>query len=139
MSFDKKPKVNVKSVMLTDVSFQKTGIIVTIDVFNPLPLGVTLKDLRFSVNLLENDSTGEIIGRGFEKDIRINGNGVTEINVPASLENRSLVSAALGFISGDVIVKVTGDVTFDLKLFSPVIPFEETKTISGFSKRFLIE
>ena len=139
MTEDKEPRVLIKDVAISDIKPEYTLLSVKIAVHNPLPLDAKIKRLVFMLYRLTEDLIEEYMGEGEEKDISVKGARDNIIEIPVYIKNRSIVSAAANFLTGDLTVIIRGSIFFDLKLFAPEIKFEENKVVKGLQKMLFEE
>ena len=133
MQESKEPSIEIASVGIGDIGIESTTLNVALSINNPIPLGGTLKSVKFSVFLLKQN-TESFLGNGEKDNVRIEGGGVTRAEIPVKLKNAAVISAAGGLIGGDLDIVVRGTAAVDLKIAAPEIPFEKKVKISGFLK-----
>ncbi len=128
---EKAPAVEIRDIFFKGITSSQIAISVNVAVKNPMPVAVSLKKIEFTINRVTDDKKGEYLGDGMRENVRLAPSSETVIEIDVSLMNAALVSAAAEFLTGDVRVKITGSVSFNLKLFAPEVHFEEVKTVKG--------
>ena len=132
---EKAPAVEIRDILLRDMTISETEVTVNVAVKNPMPVAVSLKKIEFTLNRVAEDDDGvrtdRYLGKGMRENVRLAPSSETVIGIDVLLRNTSLLSAAADFLTGSVTVKVAGTVSFDLKIFAPAIRFEETKMVNG--------
>jgi LEA14-like dessication related protein len=120
------PVVTLEEVRLTGVSLASLDLDVAIRVVNPNPLGITLRELPFTV-MCSSGRTARQLASGTTGRVKIAGNGSTVLRIPVTSQNAALISALATFISrGGISVKIQGTAIIDVILFGWSIPFSKT-------------
>ena len=121
------PVVTLEDVRLRTLSISSLELDVAIRVENNNPLGVTLRELPFTVLCQDADRTREI-ARGNTGKVQIAANNSTLLHVPVRSENAILIGALAAFVThGKVQVTIRGTAVIDCIMFGWSVPF--TKTI----------
>jgi len=121
------PVVTLEDVRLRTLSISSLELDVAIRVENNNPLGVTLRELPFTVLCQDADRTREI-ARGNTGKVQIAAKDSTLLHVPVTSENTILIGALAAFVTrGKVQVTIRGTAIIDCILFGWSVPF--TKTI----------
>ena len=135
MQETREPSIEIAGAGIAGVGIETTTLNVTISVNNPLPFGGTLESVEFKILLLK-DGKEVFLGEGKRKDIRIEKSGETRADIPVSLKNTAVLSAAAGLIGNDTDIVIRGTAAVDLTVASPAIPFEKKARIEGLLKGF---
>ncbi|MBR6447081.1 MAG: LEA type 2 family protein [Methanomicrobium sp.] len=131
---EKTPAVEIRDIHFKGITASQIAVGVSVAVKNPMPVAVSLKKIEFTLYRIANEGDAEkdeYLGEGMRGDVRLAPSSETIIDIDVSLVNAALLSAAAEFLTGDVTVKVAGNVSFDLKIFAPAVHFEETKKVNG--------
>lgn len=124
------PVVTVGDVALSELSLQAMTVNITVNVFNPNPIGADLKKVTFDVWYLED--TPHYLGHGEQSNLTLRKNGTTTVTLPVRI---STVPAAQGVGSllqnGELRIRLNGSAIIDLGLTTWEKPFEETRTFSA--------
>jgi LEA14-like dessication related protein len=91
------PVVVLEGVRLRTVSFSSLNCEVTIRVENPDPLGVTLRELPFTV-LCGSGNSDQLLASGNTGRITITARGSTVLRIQVQSENTALISALATFV-----------------------------------------
>lgn len=127
------PSIEIAGAGIGAIGIESTTLNVALAVDNPLPVGGTIKSIKFKVFLLK-DRKEAFLGEGQKDNLRIDGGSVTRTEIPVQLKNTAILSAAGGLIGSDLDIVVRGTATVDLKIAAPAIPFEKKVEIEGFLK-----
>ena len=120
------PVVTLEEVRLTRVSLASLDLDVAIRVENPNPLGITLKELSFTV-LCSSDHRDQVIATGNTGRVKIPSGKSTGLVVPITSRNAALLGALATFISrGGISVTIQGTAIIDGIFFGWSIPFSKT-------------
>lgn len=126
----KDPVVTLENVRLRKVSLSSLELEVTIRVENPNPLGITLREIPFTV-LCSSGRTDQQLASGNTGRVRIPANGSTMLQIPVTSQNAALIGALATFITkGGVQVTIRGTATIDAVLFCWSVPFEKTLPVT---------
>ena len=102
----------------------------SVRVDNPNPLGVTLRELPFTV-LCSSGRTDQQLASGNTGRVKIAANGSTVLRIPVTSQNAALISALATFVTkGGVQVTIRGTATIDVFLFGWSVPFEKTLPVT---------
>ena len=124
----KDPKIEVKNVALESVDLSNIGLLVTLNIDNPNPLGINLKSINFDVYYQKGDewmfiSHGEGGGFGIKP-------GMNEVTVPVSIKTSALPGAVLAALTrGEITLQIKGTASPDFFGISPQIPFSTVTTV----------
>jgi len=124
----KDPKIEVKNVVLKSLDLSTIGLLVTLDIDNPNPLGINLKSITFDVYYQKGDgwifiSHGEHGGFGIKP-------GMNEVTVPVSIKTSEIPGAIVGALAkGEITIQIKGTASPDFFGISPKIPFSTVTTI----------
>jgi LEA14-like dessication related protein len=103
---------------------------VVIRVQNPNPLGVTIRELPFSVLCHDTERTRQIAA-GNTGRVKIRARDSTLLHIPVSSENAALIGALAAFVTrGSVQVTIKGTAIIDCLLFGWSIPFSKTVPVT---------
>jgi LEA14-like dessication related protein len=120
------PVVTLEEVKLRKLSITSLELDVAIRVENRNPLGVTIRELPFSVLCQDAEKSREIAS-GNTGRVKIAAGGSTLLHVPVKSENAMLVGALATFVaSGSVQVTIRGTAIIDAILFNWSVPFSKT-------------
>jgi LEA14-like dessication related protein len=126
----KDPAVTLEDVRLRKVSLSSLELDVTIRVENPNFLGITLKELPFTV-MCSSGHTDQQLASGNTGRVEITGMGSSVLHIPVTSQNATLISALATFVmKGGVQVTVRGTATIDAVLFCWSVPFEKTLPVT---------
>jgi LEA14-like dessication related protein len=121
----KDPVVTLEDIRLRKVSLSSLELDVTIRVENPNPLGITLRELPFTI-MCSSGHTDQQLACGNTGRVKITGMGSTVLHIPVTSQNAALISALATFVmKGGVQVTVRGTATIDAVLFCWSVPFEK--------------
>lgn len=124
------PVVTLEDVRLRRISLTSLDLDVAIRVDNPNPLGITIRELPFTVRCSAGKDDTEL-ANGNTGRAAIAASGNTLLSVPVTSRNASLVAALATFIvKGGVNVTIRGTAVIDALLFSWSIPFEKTVPVT---------
>jgi len=124
------PVVTLEDVRLRKVSLSSLDLEVMIRVENKNPLGITLRELPFTV-LCSSGSTGQQLATGNTGRATIPARGSTVLRIPVSSHNAALIGAlATFFTKGGVQVTIRGTAVIDAHLFGWSVPFEKTVPVT---------
>jgi LEA14-like dessication related protein len=124
------PVVTLEDVRLLKVSLSSLDLKVAIRVENPNPLGITLRELPFTV-LCSSGQTDQQLASGNTGRVKIARNGSTVLRIPVTSQNAALIRALATFVTkGGVRVTIRGTATIDAVLFGWSIPFSKTLPVT---------
>ena len=124
------PVVTLEDVRLLKVSLPSLDLEVAIRVENPNPLGITLRELPFTV-LCSSGHTDQQLASGNTGRVKIARNGSTVLRIPVTSQNATLIRALATFVTkGGVRVTIRGTATIDAVLFGWSIPFSKTLPVT---------
>ncbi|NYT21967.1 MAG: LEA type 2 family protein [Methanomicrobiales archaeon] len=125
----KEPDVSVKAVSPVSVGLRELVLDVTLDVYNPNAVGITLKTLSFDV-FYQKRGAWVFLSHGEQTGITIRP-GSNEVTVPVSVENSALLGSLFEVVTqGEITLKIDGFAAPDFRLFAPKVPFSRTVTVS---------
>lgn len=124
------PVVTLEEVRLTKISLASLDLEVTVRFGNPNPLGITLRELPFTV-LCSSGHTDQQFASGNTGRVRIAGRGSTVLRIPVTSQNAALVNAFAAMVTkGGFQVTIRGTATIDAVLFGWEVPFEKTMPVT---------
>ena len=125
----KNPKISVKNVTPVSFSLTELDLSVTLDVYNPNSLGITLKTLSFDI-YYQNGAEWVYLCHGEQAGIKISP-GENEVTIPITIRNIALASSLLNLIrTGEITFQVRGVASPDFFGIAPKVPFTRTVTRS---------
>jgi len=126
MPYLKDPVVTLDDVRVRAISLSSLNLEVTIRVENPNSLGITLRQLPFTV-MCSSGNREQEIARGNTGRVKIAARGSTVLRIPTTSQNTAIIGAlATFFTRGGVQVTIQGTATIDAVLFGWSIPFKKT-------------
>lgn len=124
------PVIALEEVRLRALSLSSLDLDVMIRVENPNPLGITVKELPFSV-FCSSGRTDRQLATGNTGRAKIAARASTLLAVPVRSKNTALIGALATFVTkGGVQVTITGTAVIDAVLFDWSIPFEKTMPVT---------
>jgi LEA14-like dessication related protein len=124
----KDPKIEVKNVALESLDLSNIGLLVTLSIDNPNPLGVNLKSVNFDV-YYQNGGEWVFISHGERGSFEIKP-GMNEVTVPVSIKTSVIPGAVIGVLAkGEITLQIKGTASPDFFGISPQIPFSTVTTI----------
>ncbi len=124
------PVVTLEEVRLHRISLSSLDLVVAIRVENPNPLGITIRELPFTVRCSTGKGDTEL-ANGNTGRAAITASGSTLLSVPVTSRNAALVAALATFVmKGGVQVTIQGTAVIDALLFSWSVPFEKTMPVT---------
>jgi len=124
------PVIFLEEVRLTRISLASIDLDVAIRVENPNLLGITLRELPFTV-LCSSGRTDQQLASGNFGRVKIAANGSTVLRIPVTSRNAALIGALATFITKvGVQVTIRGTVIIDAVLFCWPVPFEKTLPVT---------
>ena len=126
----KDPVITLEGIRHRKISFSSLELEVTIQVENPNPLGITLREIPFTV-LCSTGKTDQQLASGNTGRVKIGGNGSTVVRIPVTSQNAALIGALATFVTkGGVQVAIRGTATIDAFLFGGSVPFEKNLPVT---------
>jgi LEA14-like dessication related protein len=126
----KDPVVSLEDIRLRKVSLSSLDLDVAIRLQNPNPLGITLRELPFTV-LCRCGHTDQQLASGNTGRVKIAGNSATLLHIPVTSQNTALIGALATFVTnGGVQVTIRGTAIVDAIIFSWSVPFEKTLPVT---------
>jgi len=120
------PVISLEEVKLRALSLSSLELEVMIRVQNANALGMTLRELPFTVLCSTGDHTPEI-ATGNTGRVKILAHGSTALRVPVRSQNATLIGALATFVTrGGLQVTIRGTAVIDCILFGWSIPFSKT-------------
>ncbi len=121
-----KPEIKKITYKWGEVNESTTEILVNVDVFNPNPFPIPLKDVVLNIYM-----NGIEMGKGHAIKAEIPANSESNIVIAVYLDNDKIPEWWVSHIKNGETTKVDikGDLIFDLKLFQFKYPIEFTNTI----------
>ena len=124
------PVVTLEEVKLNSLSISSLELDVAIRVQNANPIGVTLRELPFTVMCQAGNRETEIAA-GNTGRVKIAARNSTIVHVPVSSQNAALIGALAAFVTrGGVQVTIRGTAVIDCLLFGWSIPFTKTLPVT---------
>ncbi len=124
------PVVSLESVKLRAFSLSSIEFDVAIRVQNANPIGVTLRELPFTV-LCRTGDRDKQIAAGNTGRVKIPARDGTLLHVPVRSQNAALIGALAAFVTrGSLQVTIHGTAVIDCLLFGWSIPFEKTMPVT---------
>lgn len=124
------PVVTLEEVTLNSLSISSLELDVAIRVQNANPIGVTLRELPFTVMCQAGNRETEIAA-GNTGRVKIAARNSTIVHVPVSSQNAALIGALAAFVTrGGVQVTIRGTAVIDCLLFGWSIPFTKTLPVT---------
>ncbi|MDO8872527.1 MAG: LEA type 2 family protein [Methanoregula sp.] len=124
------PFVSLEEVKLRALSLSSLELEVMIRVQNSNSLGVTLRELPFTVLCSAGDQNQEI-ATGNTGRVKIPARGSTVLRMPVTSQNAALIGALATFVTrGGMQVTIQGTATIDCILFGWSIPFTKTLAVT---------
>jgi LEA14-like dessication related protein len=124
------PVVTLEDVRVLAFSLSSLNLEVMIRVENPNPLGITLRELPFTV-LCSAGSHDQEIATGNTGRVKISAQGSTLLRIPVTSKNAALAGALAAFLTrGGVQVTIRGTAVIDAVLFNWSIPFSKTVPVT---------
>jgi LEA14-like dessication related protein len=124
----KDPKVDVKNVAVESLDLSNVGLLVTLSIDNPNPVGITFKSINFDVYYQKGDEW-VFISHGERGSFDIKP-GMNEVTVPVSIKTTAIPGAVLGVLAqGGITLQIKGTASPDFFGISPQIPFSTVTTI----------
>ena len=124
------PVVSLEEVKIRTLSLSSITLEVMIRVQNENSLGVTLRELPFTVLCSAGDQNQEI-AKGNTGRVKIPAKGSTVLRIPVTSQNAALIGALATFVTrGGIQVTIRGKATIDCILFGWSIPFSKTLSVT---------
>lgn len=124
------PVVTLEDARVRTISLSSLELEVMIRVENPNLIGITLRELPFTVRCSSGNRDQEIAA-GNTGRIKIPAQGSTVLRIPTTSRNATLVGALATFVTrGSVLVTIQGTATIDALLFGWSIPFSKTLPVT---------
>lgn len=124
------PVVTLEDVRVRKISLSSLDLEVTIRVENPNLIGITVRELPFTVLCNAGDKNQEI-AKGNTGRVKIPAKGSTVLRIPTTSQNVALIGALATFVTqGSIQVTIQGKATIDCHLFGWSIPFSKTLPVT---------
>jgi LEA14-like dessication related protein len=124
------PVISLEEVKLRGLSLSSLEIEVVIRVQNANALGVTLRELPFTVLCSAGDRNQEI-ATGNTGRVKIPAKNSTVLSIPVTSRNTALIGALAAFVThGGIQVTIKGTAIIDCLLFGWSIPFSKTVPVT---------
>lgn len=124
------PVITLEEVRLRKISLAILDLEVMIRVENKNPLGITLRELPFTV-LCSAGKGDQQIAAGNTGRVMIPAKNSTVLRVPVSSHNTALIGALAAFVTrGGVQVTIQGTAIIDAVLFDWSVPFSKTLPVT---------
>jgi len=126
----KDPVVTLEDIRIRKVSLSSLDLDVAIRLRNPNPLGITLRELPFTV-LCSSGHTEQQLASGNTGRVKIAANSTMVLHIPVTSQNTALISALATFVTkGGVQVTIRGTAVADAIMFGWSVPFEKTLPVT---------
>lgn len=124
------PVVSLEDVRVRKISLSSLDLEVTIRVENPNLIGITVRELPFTV-LCSAGNQNQEIAKGNTGRVKIPQKGSTVLRIPVTSQNAALIGALATFVTrGGMQVTIQGKATIDCILFGWSIPFSKILTVT---------
>ena len=124
------PVVTLEDVRVRKISLSSLDLEVTIRVENPNLIGITVRELPFTVLCSAGDQNREI-ATGNTGRVKIPAKGSTVLRIPVTSQNAALIGALATFVTrGGMQVTIQGTANIDCILFGWSIPFSKTLKVT---------
>lgn len=124
------PVVTLEDVRVRKISLTSLDLDVMIRVENPNPVGITLRQLPFTV-MCSSGNRDQEIAAGNTGRVKISAQGSTVLRIPTTSQNAALIGALATFVTkGGVQVTIQGKAIIDCLLFGWSIPFTKTLPVT---------
>lgn len=124
------PVITLEEIRLTRISLSSLDFVVRIRVGNENLLGITLRELPFTV-LCDCGTRDEQVASGNTGRVKIPARDSTVLSIPVSSHNAALIGALAAFFTrGSVRVTIRGTAVLDAVLFDWSIPFAKTLPVT---------
>jgi LEA14-like dessication related protein len=124
----KDPKFEVKNVALESLDFSNIGLLVTLSIDNPNPIGINLKSIIFDV-YYQKGSEWIFISHGEKGSFSIKP-GLNEVSIPVNIKTSAIPAAVVGALAqGEITLQINGTASPDFFGIAPVIPFSNVTTM----------
>jgi len=124
------PVVTLEDVRVRKLSLSSLDLEVMIHVENPNLIGITLRQLPFTV-MCSSGNRDQEIAAGNTGRIKIPARGNTLLRIPITSRNAALIGALATFVTrGGMKVTIQGTAIIDCLLFGWSIPFSKTLPVT---------
>ena len=124
------PVVTLEDVRVSSFTLSSLELEAMIRMENPNPLGITLRQLPFTVICIAGNRDQEIAA-GNTGRIQIPARGSTVLHIPITSWNAALIRALATFVTrGSMQVTIQGTAIIDCLLFGWSIPFSKTLPVT---------
>ena len=124
------PVVTLEDVRVRKITLTSLDLDVMIRVENPNPIGITLRQLPFTV-MCSSGNRDQEIAAGNTGRVKIPAQGSTVLRIPTTSQNAALIGALATFVTkGGIQVTIHGKATIDCLLFGWSIPFSKTLPVT---------
>jgi LEA14-like dessication related protein len=124
------PVVTLEDVKLRSLSLTSLELEVAIRVQNANPLGITIRELPFSVLCQAGDRRTEI-ATGNTGRVKIAARDSTLLHIPVRSGNAALIGALAAFVArGSIQVTISGTAIIDCLLFGWSVPFSKSLPVT---------
>jgi len=124
------PVVTLEDVRVRKISLSSLDLEGMIRVENPNLIGITLRQLPFTV-MCSSGNCDQEIASGNTGRIQIAAKGSTVLRIPVTSRNAAILTALATFVTrGSVQVTIQGTATIDALLFGWSIPFKKTLPVT---------
>jgi LEA14-like dessication related protein len=124
------PVVTLEDVKVRKITLTSLDLDVMIRVENPNPIGITLRQLPFTV-MCSSGNRDQEIAAGNTGRVKIPAQGNTVLRIPTTSQNAALIGALATFVTkGGIQVTIQGKAIIDCLLFGWSIPFSKTLPVT---------
>ncbi|MFA4850754.1 MAG: LEA type 2 family protein [Methanoregula sp.] len=124
------PVVTLEDVRVRKITLTSLDLDVMIRVENPNPIGITLRQLPFTV-MCSSGNRDQEIAAGNTGRVKIPAQGNTVLCIPTTSQNAALIGALATFVTkGGIQVTIQGKAIIDCLLFGWSIPFSKTLPVT---------
>ena len=124
----KEPTIEAKNVALESFDLSQVGLLVTLEIENPNPVGITFSSITFDVYYPTGDEW-VYISHGELEDVEIHP-GSNEVTIPVTITTSALPGALMSALTrGEVTLLIKGTASPDFFGIRPPIPFSKVITV----------
>jgi len=124
----KEPTIEAKNVALESFDISRIGLLVTLEIDNPNPVGMSFTSIDFDV-YYQAGNEWVFISHGELGDVEIQP-GSNEVTIPVTITTSALPGAVLGALTrGEITLLIQGTASPDFFGLSPKIPFSKVTTV----------
>lgn len=122
-----KPRSSLKSVSVTDLSFDRINLEITLTIENPNSFRIGMEQLEYQVR-----STGLMMGHGeYRQTFEVDGKTQKDVTIPLVVDPKSVLEIIKRFGDNpkDLVVQVVGKVKFKTPYGALNTEFDEKKRL----------